>query len=176
MKRRLLVLLCLLLMQTGLAHKPFFPDGSSPFELQEAPTVSQAYYVVLEKNETHTFLIPPLPEAVPIEVLVLDDELGRGLELSTTLICNNLRTKLPKVNIPFYEEFSKRHHRYRVREQIGPTEIPCELTIHERNGVVAPYTFAIGAVERFSFADVMGFFSLGAKLDAWESAGSGESP
>lgn len=175
MRKTLLILLGLQL-SIGFAHKPFFPDGSSPFELQEAPTISQAYYVALESNETHTFLLPPLPEAVPIEVLVLDDELGRGLELSTVLICNNLRTKLPEVDIPFYEEFSKRHHRYRVRERLGPTEEPCELRVHERNGAAAPYTFAIGAVENFGFADVMGFFSLGAKLKAWESAGSPQSP
>ena len=175
MRNSLLVLFWLLL-GAGFAHKPFFPDGSSPFELQELPTISQAYYVTLAANETHTFLLPPLPEAVPVEVLVLDDELGRGLELSAILICNSLRTKLPEVDIPFYEEFSKRHHRYRVRERIGPTENPCELTVHERNGVVAPYTFAIGAVESFGFADVAGFFSLGAKLKAWESAGLSESP
>ena len=165
---RLLPLLVVMLPSAALAHKPVFPDGGGPFEV-DTPTVSKAYYLTLEAGERHTFVVPPLSRTVPIEVLVLDNELGRSLELVATASCGNTVSGLTRLDQPFYEPFSRLHHRYRVVDVLGPTEGPCRIEVRELEGRTAPYVFAVGDEERFGPGDMLGFLNLGRKLRAWQA-------
>jgi hypothetical protein len=151
----------------AFAHKPFFPEGEGPFRIAD-PTVSQAHYLNLLAGETHSFMVPALERKVPIELLVLDNEQGRGLEFDLVWICGGQAVQLQKVDTPFYESFSKLNHRYRVVDTVGPTTEPCEARVSERSGAAGPYTFAIGNEEKFSIGDLFGLGSLGAKLKAWQ--------
>ena len=150
-----------------LAHKPFFPQGEGPFSIA-TPTVSQAHYLQFDVGKAHVFKVPILERRVPVQVLVLDDELGRSLDIDAYWHCGETRTKLTNLDQPFYEGFSKLEHRYRVVDTIGPTTEPCEVHIYERSRQLAPYTFSIGVEEKFSLGDVIGLFSLGEKLKAWQ--------
>lgn len=151
-----------------LAHKPFFPEGESPYDIGD-PTTSQAHYLQIASGEVHRFLVPPLTEVVPIEVLVLDNELGRSLDMEAVWICEGSRKTLTKVDQSFFEEFSQIEHRYKTVDGVGPTTEACEVEIRELTGKAGPYTFAIGAAERFNVADLLGFFSLGDKLANWQA-------
>lgn len=163
----LVALTLLLALSPALAHKPFFPEGDGPFALRN-PTVSQAHYLRIGGGVRHVFVVPPLPRAVPVEVLVLDDALGRSLELTARWRCGGIEESLSEVDQPFFESFSRLEHRYRVVDRIGPTDEACEVIVFERRGATGPYTFALGDEERFSVGDVVGLVGLGGKLRAWQ--------
>ncbi len=158
----------LLFLGFAFAHKPYFPVSGQPIAIQN-PTVSQAHYLHFLAGSSQSFIIPALEKAVPIEVLVLDDDLGRSLEPQALWICAGESITLSQVDQAFYEEFSKLHHRYKVADSVGPTSEPCEVRISEASGKVGPYTFAIGSEEKFDFGDMLGFFSLGEKLERWQN-------
>ncbi|MCA9840263.1 MAG: hypothetical protein KC422_25355 [Trueperaceae bacterium] len=161
----LVVLLCC--SGFAFAHKPFFPEAGTPIEIQN-PIISQAHYLQIKEGSSQRFIIPALERAVPVEVLVLDDDLGRSLEMQASLSCDGQERPLTKSDQPFFETFSKLHHRYKVIDTIGPTEQACEISVSEKSGKAGPYTFAIGSEERFDFGDMLGFFSLGEKLEQWQ--------
>jgi hypothetical protein len=120
------------------------------------------------EGQSHTFVLPPLREAVPIQLLVLDDELGQSLQLEGLWSCEGVEYSLMQTDQPFYERFSRIHHRYRAVDAVGPTETPCEVTVSEESGLAGPYVFSVGAEERFSARDILGMLTLGDKLEAWQ--------
>ena len=166
--RLLIAALLLALLGAALAHRPRFPDGSGPFDVID-PEVSQAFYLRLAPGERHTFVIPPLTEAVPLQLLVLDDEAGRALDLVGRLRCGSSVRRLETVDQPFFESFTRMEMRYRAVDGAGPTEGSCEVEVSERNGRGGAYVFAIGSIESFTFADTVGLLSLGRRLDAWRN-------
>lgn len=166
---RLFVTILILSISFAFAHKPFFPEGDGPFAIRNA-VVSQAHYLTLSENEVHTFYIPALTQTVPLQVLVLDNELGRSLEMQAALSCEGETRLLEKADQAFYEEFSRIDHRYKVLDFAQVNSKPCELQISEANGKAGPYTFSIGIEEKFDLADVVGLFSLNAKLKAWQES------
>ena len=170
MKKTFALLLCLVLLCLGLsfAHKPFFPEAGEPIRIDK-PIISQAHYLQFEKGSSQTFIIPVLEQPVPIEVLVLDNDLGRSLVPQAIWVCEGESKVLSQVDQPFYEGFSKLQHRYKVADSVGPTASICEVRISEASGQTGPYTFAIGIEERFEFGDMLGFFSLAEKLERWQN-------
>ena len=159
--------LLLALLGAALAHRPRFPDGSGPFAVVD-PAISQAFYARLAPGERHIFAIPPLSEAVPLQLLVLDDEAGRALELIGRLRCGATVRRLEAVDQPFYEAFTRMEMRYRAVDGAGPTAEPCEVEVSERRGRGGAYVFAIGSEESFGFGDVVGMLNLGRRLAAWQ--------
>ncbi len=166
---RLSLVILLLSISFAFAHKPFFPEGDGPFAIRNA-VVSQAHYLTLNENEIHTFYIPTLTQTVPLQVLVLDNELGRSLDIQAVLSCKGESRLLEKADQAFYEEFSKINHRYKVLDFAEANSSPCELQVSEASGKAGPYTFSIGIEEKFDLADVVGLFSLNAKLNAWQES------
>ena len=160
--------LLLVLTAAALAHRPRFPEGSGPFEVVD-PVVSQAFYLQLAPGERHLFVLPPLPEAVPLQLLVLDDEAGRALDLRARLRCGDDGRLLDATDQPFFEAFSRMEMRYRAVDSAGPTERSCEVLVWERHGQGGSYVFAVGSEESFTFGDVVGLLNLGRRLDAWRS-------
>jgi hypothetical protein len=166
--RTLLVSLIVLLGCISFGHKPRFIEGAGPFTVEE-PTISQAFYHQFTASETYSFVVPPLPVAVPVEVLILDNALGQSLDFEASWICEGSEMALEAVDVPFFEEFSRINHRYRVVDGVGPTSSSCEIRVTETTGQAAPYVFAIGEIESFGFNDVMGFLTLGDKLKKWQA-------
>ena len=155
----------------SFAHKPRFPEGDGPFEVVE-PSMSQAFYLYLGEGEKHSFVVPPLGRLEPLELLVLDNELGQSLDFKMEWRCGDVvKTDLRYLDEPFREEFSGMNHRYHVVDAVGPTEEACTATIWENTGKAGPYTFAIGKEERFGFLDIGIFFTLGTELRTWMDGG-----
>ncbi|MAZ53597.1 MAG: hypothetical protein CMO31_06235 [Trueperaceae bacterium] len=163
-----IVLFSLVLTALGWAHQPRFYEGVGPFEVED-PTISKAYYMTIYNGEIHTFIIPALERTIPVQVLVLDDELGRSLEMFATATCNAEKKQLSRVDQPFYEPYSKIEHRYRVVDAIGPTDGPCVIEIEELAKRAGPYVFSVGDEERFGINDILGMVNLGRKLNAWKA-------
>jgi hypothetical protein len=170
MRRRVVrplgLLVGLLALASALAHVPQFPTGGGPFDV-DRPTISKAYYLHLATGETHAFVVPPLARAIPVQVLVLDDERGRAIAHRARVDCGDGWRDLREVDAAFYEPFSRIHHRYRVVDAIGPSATPCRVEVTQVDGPSAPYTFSIGDEERFSVGDILGLATLGARLEAW---------
>jgi hypothetical protein len=160
------VLLGLLALSSALAHVPHFPAGDGPFAV-DRPTISKAYYLHLAAGETHAFVVPPLVRAIPVQVLVLDDERGRAVAHRARVDCGDGWRALREADTAFYEPFSRIAHRYRVVDVIGPSEAPCRVEVSQVGGPPAPYTFSIGDEERFSVGDLFGLATLGSRLQAW---------
>ena len=161
-----LFLIVLLLAASAMAHRPRFPTGAGPFEVVD-PVVSQAFYLRLAPGERHRFVLPALDEAVPLQLLVLDDESGRALELRARLSCGADTRDLIAVDQPFFEEFTRMELRYRAVDAAGPTEGVCEVEVWERFGLAGSYVFSVGSEESFSFGDVLGLLNLRRSLAAW---------
>ena len=156
---------------TSLAHKPRFPQGDGPFEVIE-PSMSQAFYLYLDEGETHSFTVPPLGRLEPIQLLVLDNDLGQSLDFKLEWRCGAELKELRYLDEPFHEPFSGMNHRYRVVDAVGPSNKTCVATVWEKTGKAGPYTFAIGEEERFGFMDIGIFFTLGTDLQTWMSGGN----
>lgn len=155
-----------LLSGLALAHKPQFP-GSSPVVVRGA-TVSQAFYIGLPVGETFVFEIAPLPRAVPVQVLVLDDEAGRALVPRALWRCGDESRILAQLDQPFVEAFSGLRLRYRVADSLDPTATPCRLEVWETHAAAGPLVVAIGDEERFDLGDLVGLLSLQGRLRAWQ--------
>ncbi len=175
---KILAAFLIMSVMLSFAHKPRFPEGDGPFEVVE-PDMSQAFYLYLGEGERHSFVVPPLGRLEPLELLVLDNELGQSLDFKMEWRCasqsgDQSDTELKDLRYldePFHEPFSGMNHRYRVVDAVGPTEEPCTATVWEATGREGPYTFAIGKEERFGFADVGIFFTLGTELRTWMDGG-----
>ena len=173
-----LIALSLYALTFAIAHKPRFPEGDGPFEVIE-PSMSQAFYLFMEEGEKHSFVVPPLERLEPIQLLVLDNELGQSLDFKMEWRCNTENgiesdaelKPLRYLDEAFHEPFSGMNHRYRVVDAVGPTEQSCTATIWENTGKSGPYTFAIGEDERFGFLDMGLFFTLGTDLQTWMNGG-----
>jgi hypothetical protein len=152
----------------GLAHHPRIYEGVGPFNVED-PKVSKAYYMTINIGELHTFVIPALGRTIPVQVLVLDDELGRSLEMFATATCNTGQDELTRLDQPFYEPFSKIEHRYQVVDTIGPTDGPCVIEIHELSKRAGPYVLSVGDEERFGVRDILGMVKLNRRLKAWKA-------
>jgi hypothetical protein len=148
------------------AHVPLFPEGAGPFEV-DAPLVSKAYYLRAERGGGHAFDVPPLARAVPVQLLVLDDELGGELAHRVIVRCGEAARELRAVDVPFYEPFSRLAHRIRVADALGPSDAACRIEVTQVAGPPGPYTLSIGDEERFAFADVVGLLTLEWRLDRW---------
>jgi hypothetical protein len=166
-KSLLITILLLALLGVTLAHRPRFPEGAGPFEVVD-PAISQAFYLRLAPGERHTFVIPPLPQAEPIQLLILDDEAGRALELIGRLRCGASIRGLTPVDQPFFEAFTRMEMRYRAVDGVGPTEGACELEVEDRSGLGGAYVLSIGSIESFTFGDTVGLLNLGRRLAAWQ--------
>ena len=167
-------ILLLTLTTLTFAHKPRFPEGDGPFEVVE-PDMSQAFYLFLGEGEVHQFVVPPLGRLEPIQLLVLDNELGQSLDFKMEWRCgtqNDAELKLLRyLDEPFHEPFSDMNHRYRIVDAVGPTEENCTATVWENTGKAGPYTFSIGKDERFGIFDMGLFFTLGTDLQTWMNGG-----
>ena len=150
-----------------MAHAPRFPEGPGPFAV-EAPTISKAYYLWLERGAEHVFVVPPIERALPLQLLVLDDAIGARLAHEVWVACPGVAPRgLESLDLAYFEPFSQIAHRVRARGAMGPTTSPCEVRVRQTGGPPGPYTFVIGDEERFSASDVLGLFGLGGRLDAW---------
>lgn len=165
--RFLAVLVAIVTLSSGFAHDPSFPDGDGPFTVHR-PTVSQAIYLRLPGGGEHVFVVDPIERRVPLQLLVLDDELGRSLELRATWTCAGETRDLRVVDTPFYEAFSRMEMRYRVVDVVGPTAESCTVTVRELEGRAGPYTVAIGEEERFSFGSIWTLLTLRDQLRWWQ--------
>lgn len=158
----------------SFAHKPRFPEGDGPFEVVE-PSMAQAVYLYLGEGEIHQFVVPPLERLEPLELLVLDNELGQSLDFKMEWRCRYQAgdeiKPLRYLDEPFHEPYSGMNHRYRVVDAVGPTEQTCTATVWENTGRAGPYTFAIGRDERFGFEDMGLLFTLGSDLKTWMDGG-----
>lgn len=156
----------LLLSFVALAHRPRFPAGAGPFPVED-PLVSKAYYMRLDPGARHVFVLAPVDTAVPLQLLVLDDEAGRLLELVGSLRCAGDTRTLTEVDQPFFEEFTRMEMRYRAVDSVGPTEGECEVEVFERRGRGGSYVLAVGSEESFAFEDLVGLLTLGSRLESW---------
>jgi hypothetical protein len=166
MRLRAWLIACFVAWGVVGAHVPLFPDGAGPFDV-EAPTVSKAYYLRAESGSGHVFVVPPLERSIPVQLLVLDDDLGRALAHRVTARCGEAVRALRSVDVPFYEPFSRLAHRIRVADAIGPSAVPCRIEVTQVAGPAGPYTLSIGDEERFGIADVLGLLTLEWRLDRW---------
>lgn len=150
------------------AHVPVFPEGDGPFAV-EAPTVSKAYYLRLETDSAHAFVVPPLPRTVPWQVLVVDDADGARLAHDVTFACadDDGAPTVERLDLAYFEPFSQVEHRIRLRGTLGPSHDACTVTVRQAAGPPGPYTFVIGDEERFSAADLLGLIGLGRRLETW---------
>jgi hypothetical protein len=165
--RFLAVLAVIAMLSAGFAHDPSFPAGDGPFAVHR-PTVSQAIYLRLPAGGEHVFVVDPIQRQVPLQLLVLDDELGRSLELLATWTCAGDTRELRRTDTPFYEAFSRMAMRYRVVDVVGPTTESCTVTVRELEGRAGPYTLAIGEEERFSFGSIWTLLTLRDQLRWWQ--------
>jgi hypothetical protein len=156
----------LVLAGAAHAHVPLFPDGPGPYPV-DAPLVSKAYYLRTERGAGHTFVVPPLPRSIPVQLLVVDDEAGRSLAHRVTVACAGATRELRAVDVPFYEPFSRLAHRIRVADAVGPTDGECRIEVTQVDGPEGPYTLSIGDEERFGLGDVLGLLTLEWRLDRW---------
>lgn len=168
MSRRCLLPLALALLGTAFAHVPFFPAAGAPVPVA-APTVSKAYYVQTLPGEPWAFHVDPVDRAVPVQVLVLDDDAGRAARFAAAVDCGAGPSPVPAVDVPFYEAFSRLDHRIVAAGGLGPSEAVCVVTVVQTAGAGVPATVVVGDEERFGFADVMGLLDLPRKLERWRS-------
>ncbi len=164
--RRLLALLALSLAAWGAAHVPFFPDDAGPFVV-DTPTVSKAYYLRAARGTVHAFVVPPVERSIPLQLLVIDDDLGASLAHRVTLDCGDGPQELRAVDVPFFERFSGIAHRIRVADAMGPTDTTCTIEVTQTAGPPGPYTLSIGDEERFTLRDIAGLLTLNQRLDRW---------
>ena len=168
MRRRTLALIALALIGTAGAHAPSFPDAGEPVSVA-APAVSKAYYVQSVPGEAWTFLVDPVERAVPVQVLVLDDDAGRSARFAATVDCGAGPDPVRTVDVAFYEPFSRLHHRIVAAGALGPSDAVCVVTVLQTGGGGVPATVVVGDEERFSFADVLGLLDLPRKLERWQA-------
>jgi len=168
MHRRLLAPLALALLGAAWAHVPFFPAAGEPVAVA-APAVSKAYYVQTLPGEPWTFLVDPVDRAVPVQVLVLDDDAGRSARFAATVDCGAGPTPVRAVDVPFYEPFSRLDHRIVAAGALGPSDAVCVIRVVQTDGVGVPATVVVGDEERFSFADILGLLDLPRKLERWRT-------
>ena len=166
--RHLLALAVWSLVAWGAAHVPFFPDDAGPFVV-DAPTVSKAYYLRADRGTVHTFVVPPVERSIPLQLLVIDDDLGAALAHRVTLDCGDGSRALRAVDVAFFERFSGIAHRIRVADALGPTDGTCTIEVTQTAGPPGPYTLSLGDEERFSLRDVAGLLTLNQRLDRWRS-------
>lgn len=168
MHRRLLASLALALLGAAWAHVPFFPAAGEPVPVA-APAVSKAYYVQSVPSEPWTFHVDPVDRSVPVQVLVLDDEAGQAARFAATVDCGGGPDPVRTVDVPFYEPFSRLHHRIVAVGALGPSEVVCVVRVVQTAGDGVPTTVVVGDEERFSFADVLGLLDLPRKLERWQA-------
>ncbi len=168
MPRRLLALLTLALLASSWAHAPFFPEAGEPVPVA-APAVSKAFYVQSIPREPWTFHVDPIDRAVPVQVLVLDDDAGRAARFTATVDCGAGPEPVRTVDVAFFEPFSRLHHRVVAAGALGPSEAVCVVTVVQTGGGGVPTTVVIGDEERFSFADILGLLDLPRKLERWQA-------
>jgi hypothetical protein len=166
MRSRTWLITLVLAWGAASAHVPIFPEGAGPFDV-DAPTVSKAYYLRTGPDDGHAFFVPPLERAIPVQLLVLDDEPCETSVHRVTARCGGTTRELRAVDVPFYEPFSRLAHRVRVADVIGPSEAACRLEVTQVAGPAGPYTLSIGDEERFGFADVLGLLTLEWRLERW---------
>ncbi len=172
MRRRLLAplaltLLGMALVGTALAHVPFFPAVGEPVEVA-APTVSKAYYVQSIRGEPWTFRVEPVDRAVPVQVLVLDDDAGRAARFGASVDCGAGPAPVRTVDVAFYEPFSRLRHRILAARPLSPSEAVCVIRVWQTAGDGVPATVVVGDEERFVFADMLGLLDLPRKLERWQ--------
>lgn len=170
MRRRRLapVALALALLGTAWAHVPFFPAAGEPVPVA-APAVSKAYYVQAVRGEPWAFHVDPVDRAVPVQVLVLDDVPGRAARFAATVDCGAGPDPVRSVDVPFYEPFSRLHHRIVAAGALGPSDAVCVLRVVQTAGAGVPATVVVGDEERFGFSDVLGLLDLPRKLERWQA-------
>jgi len=166
--RRVVILLALVWAGWGAAHVPLFPTGAGPHEV-EAPTVSKAFYLRSETGTTHSFVIAPVARSIPLQLLVIDDELGHQVAHRVTLDCGGGAHELRAVDVAFFERFSGIAHRIRAVGAMGPTTATCTISVTQTAGPPSPYTLSIGDEERFSLRDIAGLLTLSQRLEQWRS-------
>ncbi|MDF1521515.1 MAG: hypothetical protein P1P87_01680 [Trueperaceae bacterium] len=168
MHRRLLAAIALALLGTAWAHAPLFPAAGEPVQVA-APVVSKAYYVQSLPREAWTFHVDPVDRAVPVQVLVLDDDAGRAARVTATVDCGGGPEPIRAVDVPFYEPFSRLHHRIVAAGGLRPSDAVCVLRVVQTAGAGVPTTVVVGDEERFSVADVLGLLDLPRKLERWQA-------
>lgn len=149
-----------------LGHQPRFPDGPGPYEV-EKPQESQAFYLRIDPGGWQRFVLPPLPEPVPVQLLVIDDDAGRAMRLASRWLCNGRERALRRVDRSFYEPYTGLEMRYRMMDVLGPSGAPCELWVWDARGDGGPYVLAVGHEERFALADLLALLTLDRRLEAW---------
>jgi hypothetical protein len=166
--RRVVMLVALVWAGWGAAHVPLFPVGPGPHAV-EAPAVSKAYYLRSETGVTQSFVVVPVARSIPLQLLVVDDELGQQLAHRVALDCGDGERELRAVDVAFFERFSGIAHRIRAVGAMGPTTATCTITVTQTAGPPGPYTLSIGDEERFSLRDIAGLLTLGQRLERWRS-------
>ena len=168
MHRRLLAPLALAMLGVALAHAPYFPAPGEPVHVA-APTVSKAYYVQAVPREPWTFEVDPVARAVPVQVLVLDDDAGRAARFEASVDCGEGAAPVRTTDVAFYEPFSRMHHRIVAAGALGPSERTCVVQVVQTAGAGVPITVVVGDEERFGIADVLGLLDLPRKLERWQT-------
>jgi hypothetical protein len=165
----LLLVAALAVAAAAHAHVPVFPDGDAPVEV-ESPTVSKAYYRRLAAGAAHVYVVPPVPRAIPLQLLVLDDATGARLRHEVTVAGPGAESRsLERLDVAYHEPFSGLGHRIRARGALGPSEAGCRVTVRQTGGPPGPYTLSIGDEERFGLGDVLGLVGLGDRLERWRT-------
>ena len=168
MRRHLLAPLVLAVLGVALAHAPHFPAPGEAVHV-DAPTVSKAYYVQALPGAPWTFEVDPVARAVPVQVLVLDDDAGRAARFETSVDCGEGAAPVRTTDVAFYEPFSRMHHRIVAAGALGPSAGACVVRVVQTVGAGVPITVVIGDEERFSFTDVVGLLDLPRKLERWQA-------
>ena len=149
------------------AHVPYFPPGDAPVDVRD-PTLSKAYYLRSTPNAPHLFVVDPVERRIPVQLLVLDDPLGRSLAFEVRVTCGAEAETLGPVDVPFYEPFSQIDHRIVAAGGLGPSTTPCTVTVVQTEGPVGPYTFSIGDEERFGPSAMASMLTLRRDLRRWQ--------
>ena len=163
-----LALVVFALVGAAWAHVPFFPAPGEPVPVA-APAVSKAYYVQAVPSEPWTFHVDPVARAVPVQLLVLDDEAGQTARFVATVDCGGGPDPIRTVDVPFYEPFSRLRHRIVAAGALGPSDALCVLRVVQTAGSGVPATVVVGDEERFSITDMLGLLDLPRKLDRWQA-------
>lgn len=166
MRAALWLVVALAVVGTASAHVPYFPTPGTPVAVAE-PQVSKAYYVRSVPGTPWTFVVDPVGRAVPVQVLVLDDDAGRAARFVARVDCGAGPETVRAVDVPFYEPFSRLHHRIVAAGALGPSAAACAVTVVQTAGAGVPATVVVGDEERFGFGDVLGLLDLPRRLDRW---------
>lgn len=154
---------------TAAAHVPFFPPNDAPVPV-DTPTISKAFYLRSTPGTPHTFVVDPVARRIPVQLLVLDDDLGRSLAFDVEVACDDTIEIPTSVQVEFYEPFSRIDHLIVAAGGLGPSERPCIVTVTQTAGPVGPYTFSIGDEERFGPSAMASMLTLRRDLDRWRSS------